>query len=66
MLGQSCFLICNVQITIVHRGNNPEDANISPYINTVENNRKGNTGEKKNHHNDISNIIGIISKGKKS
>lgn len=47
VLGQSCFLIYNVQITRVHRGNNLEDASISPYINTVESNIKGNT-EKKN------------------
>lgn len=42
-------LICNVQITIVHRGDNIEDANISPYINTVEYNRKGNTREKSSY-----------------
>lgn len=39
-------------MTIVRRGDNIEDANITPYVNTVEYNRKGNTWE--NHHIDMN------------
>lgn len=44
-------LICNVQIKIVHRGDNIEDENIYPYINTVD-----TTGKEIQEKNNLINI----------